>query len=210
MYRPPEFTGAFLREDKKQPITIPEDDFWAMVEAMNKPDLVLKHRPKEWWRVFLYIAYYMGLRRGEILGVTWEQILFDTLEVKVSAMTSKGRKDRMVPMAPELGQVLREWRDYQKKADLTSEVLPWPFDSYRRLYDDWHAIQSAAGIAEGENYVLKNCRSSCASDLIAAGVPTVVVKDFLGHATVATTEKYYINTKPALRSAAMARKVRVK
>ena len=38
---------------------------------------------------------------------------------------------------------------------------------------------------------------------------TVVVKDFLGHATVATTENYYINTKPALRAAANARKVRL-
>jgi hypothetical protein len=29
----------------------------------------------------------------------------------------------------------------------------------------------------------------------------------LGHATVATTENYYINTKPAMRAAANARKV---
>jgi integrase len=37
----------------------------------------------------------------------------------------------------------------------------------------------------------------------------VVVKDFLGHATVASTERYYINTQPALRAAALARKVRL-
>ena len=67
----------------------------------------------------------------------------------------------------------------------------------------------AAGIPDGEHYVPKNCRSSCASALIAANVPTVVVKDFLGHATVATTENYYINTKPAIRSAAAARKFRL-
>jgi len=52
-------------------------------------------------------------------------------------------------------------------------------------------------------------RSSCASELIAANVPTVVVKDFLGHESVTTTETYYCNTKPALRSAANARKVRL-
>ena len=62
---------------------------------------------------------------------------------------------------------------------------------------------------QSKHYVPKNCRSSCASELIAAGVPTVVVKDFLGHASVTTTEQYYINTKPALRSAAVARKVRL-
>jgi integrase len=86
-------------------------------------------------------------------------------------------------------------------------VLPWPYDSYRPLYYDWHAIQTAAGIPEGQHYVPKNCRSSCASGLIAAGIPTVVVKDFLGHEGVQTTENYYINTKPALRAVAEARTV---
>jgi len=43
----------------------------------------------------------------------------------------------------------------------------------------------------------------------SATIRIVVVKDFLGHASVATTENYYINTKPALRAAAAARKVRL-
>ncbi len=65
----------------------------------------------------------------------------------------------------------------------------------------------AAGIPEGENYVPKDCRSTCASELTANDVPTVVVRDFLGHASVTTTERYYINTKPALRAAAHVRKI---
>ncbi len=127
----------------------------------------------------------------------------------VSARTSKGRKDRVLPMAPELASVLKRWRTSQPTIPLAGEVLPWPFDTYRRLYVDWHVVQAAAGIAEERHYVPKDCRSSCASELIAAGVPTAVVKDFLGHATVTTTERYYINTQPALRAAAAARKVRL-
>lgn len=110
-------------------------------------------------------------------------------------------------MAPELAQVLREWKESQRPMKGKEEVLPWPYESYRQLYLDWHIIQKAAGIPDGQHYVPQNCRSSCASGLIAAGVPTVVVKDFLGHGTVTTTEKFYINTKPALRAAAQARKV---
>ena len=86
-------------------------------------------------------------------------------------------------------------------------VAAWPYDHLDSIYDDWHAIQKAAGIPDGRHYVPKNCRSTCASGLIAANVPTVVVKDFLGHQSVATTENYYINTKPALRAAGNARKV---
>jgi integrase len=209
LVRLPDFTAVFLRVDATQPVTIPEEDFLSMITALQGPDLVLRKRPKEWWRVFLYVAYYLGLRRGEILGLTWDRIHFDTLEARVLAITSKGRKDRVVPLPPELAEVLRKWRDSQGKEDAKGEVLPWPYPSYRQIYSDWHTIQTAAGIEAGQHYVPKNCRSSCASELIAAGVPTVVVKDFLGHATVATTEKYYINTKPALRAAALARKVKV-
>jgi integrase len=46
----------------------------AMVEALKNPKLILEIRTREWWRVFLYIAYYLGLRRGEILGLIWEQV----------------------------------------------------------------------------------------------------------------------------------------
>jgi integrase len=108
-----------------------------------------------------------------------------------------------------MANLFRDWKGRQPDATFNDPVLPWPYDFIDRMYDDWHAIQKAAGIPEGEHYVPKNCRSTCASGLIAANVPTVVVKDFLGHATVATTENYYINTKPALRAAANARKVRL-
>ena len=90
-----------------------------------------------------------------------------------------------------------------------AEVLPWPFQAYRELYTDWHAIQKAAGIEDGEHYVPKNLRSTCASELIRAGQPTVVVKDFLGHSGLTTTENYYINTTPAMRAAADAREIKI-
>lgn len=207
--RVPDLTSVFIRVDRKQPTTIPESDFLSMLKALKKCDLSLRIRPAPWWRVFLYLAYYLGLRRGEILGLTWERVHLDTMEVVVSARTSKGRKDRVLPMAPELASLLKQWRASQPTIPLAGEVLPWPFDTYRQLYTDWHAIQKAAGIPAERRYVPKDCRSSCASELIAAGVPTAVVKDFLGHASVTTTERYYINTQPALRAAAAARKVRL-
>jgi len=205
----PDFKEVFIREDRKQPVVMPEQDFVAIVKSLRNPDLKLVRRPAGWWRVFLYVAYYLGLRRGEILGLTWTKVSFEMLEVRGLAPTSKGRKERVVPMAPDLAGVLQQWRSEQGNPGANDAVLPWPYDNYRQLYDDWHMIMKAAGIPDGEHYVPKNCRSTCASALIAANVPTVVVKDFLGHQSVATTETYYINTKPALRAAANARQVRL-
>ena len=178
-----------------------------MIGALKNQDLVLTKRSAEWWRVFLYVAYYLGFRRGEILSLSWDDINFTTLDVRVQAATSKGRKERLVPMAREMAKVLEDWKARSDQTNSSDPVLPWPYDTYRQLYEDWHIIQKMAGIPENAHYVPKNCRSTCASELIANQVPTVVVKDFLGHATVATTENYYINTKPAMRAAAQARKV---
>ena len=52
----PDFKGVFIRENRKKPVIIPEEDFMEMVKALRKPDLVLKHRPADWWRMFLYIG----------------------------------------------------------------------------------------------------------------------------------------------------------
>ena len=139
----------------------------------------------------------------------WDRVFLDTLEVHVVASSSKSRKDRVIGIPHEIGGMLRQWRERQPEAKGSDPVFPWPYSDYNNIYEDWHAIQKAAGIKDGEHYVPKNCRSSCASELIAANVPTVVVKDFLGHESVTTTETYYCNTKPALRAAANARKVRL-
>lgn len=205
----PDFKGVFVRENRNRPVIMPEEDFLVLVKALGSPAIGLSKRPPAWWKVFLYLAYYLGLRRGEALGLTWDCVSIETLEIRILAPTSKGRKERVVPIAPEIGNMLGDWKRSSGPARDRDEVLPWPYDGYRPFYDDWHAIQKAAGIPDGQHYVPKNCRSTCASALIAANVPTVVVKDFLGHATVATTENYYINTKPALRAAAAARPVRI-
>ncbi len=203
----PDFHGLFVREELKNPVVVPREDFAAMVAALKSENLKLKTASPDWWKIFLYLSYYLGLRRNETLSLTWSDVSLETMEVRVMAATSKGRRERMVPIAPEIRNLLQQWKQQYPSAGLKSPVLPWDHDSYFPLYGDWHAIQTAGGIPEGQHYVPKNFRSTCASDLIASNVPTVVVKDFLGHATVATTETYYINTKPALRAAAQAREV---
>lgn len=205
--RVPDFTGLMVRLDDKQPAIIPEEDFRAIVAALRNPELVLRRATAGWWRVFLYVANYLGMRRGEIFGLTWDRIRFDANEVVVSAGSSKSRRDRVLPMTDELARVLSQWRSSQPTLPMSGEVLPWTYASYRPMYDDWHAILDAAGMPEDEHYTPHDCRSTCASELIAANVPTAVVKDFLGHSTVTTTERYYLNTTPALRAAANARKV---
>lgn len=202
----PDFGSIFLKEDRKNPTIMPEQDFVALIQAL-KGDIDLRKRTSGWWTAFLYVSYYLGLRRGETLSLIWDDINFIKSEVRVQAPTSKSRKERIVPIAAGMAEILQEWQSECTAVHPQDYVLDWPFNTYRPLYIDWHLIQDAAEIPEGQHYVPKDCRSTCASELIANAVPTVVVKDYLGHASVTTTETYYINTKPALRSAANVRPV---
>jgi integrase len=203
----PDFGGVFIRVDQEPPTIIPEGDFKTIVASLNKPELKLKMRSRGWWKAFLYLAYYLGLRRGELLGLEWKHVDLAARELRVSARTSKGRKFRVLPIAEELATVLEAWKQEHQSSTKDGQVLPWELDSYRQIYIDWHEILNTAGIPKDEQYVPHDCRSSCASALIGAGVPTVVVKDVLGHQSIATTERYYINTEPALRAAVLRRKV---
>ena len=66
----PDFGPIFLKEDRKKPTIMPEEDFLAMIAALT-PALNLPKRSCGWWRAFLYVSYYLGLRRGETLSLIY-------------------------------------------------------------------------------------------------------------------------------------------
>ena len=59
-------------------------------------------------------------------------------------------------MASELAELLKKWREECSEAGPKDPVLPWPYDTYRQLYDDWHIIMDAAGIPEGQHCGLRH------------------------------------------------------
>ena len=66
----PDFGPIFLKEDRKKPTIMPEEDFLAMIAALTLA-LNLPTRSCGWWRAFLYVSYYLGLRRGETLSLIY-------------------------------------------------------------------------------------------------------------------------------------------
>lgn len=142
----------------------------------------------------------LGVRRNEALGLKWADKYFEANEATVQAISSKGRRYRTLPMNERLVSVLSEWRS-DTPARPTATVLPWEKNSIRPSYDDWNRILDKAGLPTGTRVVPKHFRSTCGSELIQAGAPTVVANDFLGHASVTTTESHYINTGSSLKKA---------
>lgn len=196
----PSFTDAFVKVDKTDPVCLPLDIQQKLVAAVTSEKFVPRIASKGWWEVFLALLNVTGARRGELLGLTWDRIDFDGRTIKIKAGTSKSRRDRTLPLpaANALWALLADWRERTKG----ERVFPWTSDTYRSFYDDWDRLQEAAGVT---GVVPKNMRSTTASELVAAGVGTMTVKDFLGHASVTTTEQWYAATGQALKTAAEQR-----
>ncbi len=191
----PKFKTAFLKEEFKLPVKISLEDRQKLLAALDA--VVLVQRSAEWWRVFIQILNDTGCRPGEALNLKWEAVDLDNMEVIYRK--TKGHRERALPIDENLAAMLRAWKPAGAKPSMV--VLPQIKTTRRQLYDEWEKIRSAAGV----KFVLKNFRSTCGSELIEKNVPTVVVRDFLGHSTVVTTEKAYINTSGTLRSAAAKR-----
>jgi integrase len=191
----PKFKNAWVREDQRKPVVVPKEEYERILANIGKVKLTKATAP--WWTVATTLLFWLGVRRGEIINsLKWENVNLDSLgseELTVVSETSKGRKTRVLPLMPELVKMLREWR-----AANPDEVYVLPYSGdLRNLYSDWHLFAGKR--------VPKNGRSTTGSLMALANVPTVVIKDFLGHSSVVVTERYYTNTTAALRKAAEAR-----
>lgn len=193
----PEWQTLKVREDERDPAVVPQDVFDKMLSALNTPGLALR-RPVKWWRMFLQLLHWTGCRTGELLKLTWASVDFKENCLNVSASASKGRRDKSIPLTVALVNALENWRVSCGNGQLEDQIFPLDCSS-RQIYVDWKRIETAAGLP---HHLPKHYRSSRACKLVELGEPTLVIRDWLGHSSVTTTERYYASGKHRLPIAA--------
>jgi integrase len=130
---------------------------------------------------YVRLAAYTGIRKGHLLRLTARDVKDGWITLDRS---SKTRTLQTVPLHPKVAGI--------------AERLPLGV-SENRLDWEWRAARKAAGI----DCRFHDLRHTCASWLVQAGVPLLTVRDFLGHSTVAVTQRY-AHLQPAhLRDAVM-------
>lgn len=147
-------------------------------------------------------AMYAGLRRGEIMALTWNSIDLKagTIDVRRSwdmehgPGETKSRNRRRVPIAATLREHLAVERLRQPHGvELCFGLAPnRPFRPDRlqeRADDAW----KGAGL---ERLTLHSCRHTFASFAIAAGVNAKALSSYMGHSSVAITLDRYGHLMP--------------
>lgn len=144
----------------------------------------------------LRVLAYTGVRVGEAVGLKWSDVDFDHHRLIVQRSVSgdvegptKSWQVRYVPLAEPAHQALRRLAvraDFTSRDDyvfvnrLGRRVEP---SAYRRRF---HRARQAAGLRHMKLHGLRHGAGS----LIARETDAVFVQHFLGHAKLATTERY--------------------
>ncbi len=119
----------------------------------------------------ILIAFYTGMRRGEVMQLTQDNISEDTFLLGDPDQIKTGRA-RSVPIHPALQDAITR--------------LPIPHNPM------WasHAFARVAESVGLGHLHLHDIRHSLASALVQADVPIYTVANILGHASVKTTQRY--------------------
>ena len=164
------------------------------------------------YRVITYLAFTLGLRREEIIGLTWKHIDFTSGSLEISQAVSyivgvplmvKDPKNevsnRTLGLTQECTNLLKHLQDLQKagfeKANLTWKESSFVFTQLKSTkvmhlnsYNTWlKKFLVGTGLPKSSIHKL---RHAFGTYQLAAGVDLATVKDAMGHADLRTTSLY--------------------
>jgi len=139
-----------------------------------------------------------GIRRGEALALTWDNVNLRAGILTVAGETAKSHHTRHIPLNLEARDILTAWK---KQGDGTSLIFPArdgdPLGSVKK---SWAGVLADAKIT---GFRWHDLRHHFASRLVMAGADLYTVKDLLGHSTISVTERY-AHLAPEHKQAAVA------
>ncbi|MEE8423920.1 MAG: site-specific tyrosine recombinase/integron integrase, partial [Thermodesulfobacteriota bacterium] len=175
--------------ENRLPTTITVDEAFSLVEA-PKSDKPLEKRN----RAILEVFYSTGIRVSELVGLDLDSVDFDTGVIKV---LGKGGKERISLLGSKAMAVLKDYlnsgRDRLINKDTCSEralflnarggrLTP---RSIERVVDRYVKI---AGV--NKKISPHSLRHSFATHMLDSGADLRSIQEFLGHASLSTTQKY--------------------
>ncbi len=135
---------------------------------------------KGYLRVLIYLALTTGMRKGELLSLTWKQV--DLLNGYVHLEETKTRRRRSIPLPPETVEILESWKAHRAPRDPGKRVFP--VKDFKR---SWRTALKRAGI---EDFRFHDLRHTFASHLVMSGVDLRTLSELLGHKTLRMVQRY--------------------
>ncbi len=128
------------------------------------------------------IALNTGMRRGEVLGLRWEQV--DLRHGFILLDTSKNGERREIPINTTVEELLNEMPHSIESVYVFADRNGNP---YKEVKNSFPTALRKAGICD---FRFHDLRHTFASHLVMAGVDLTSVKELLGHKKLTMTMRY--------------------
>jgi len=142
-------------------------------------------------RPIVKIAYHMGMRKDEILRLTWPEVDLRKGFIRLPAERTKTDTPRTIPLHPEVRTTL----DKLPRGLHTDRVFlryGQPFDEIK------HGFQSDCERAKIENFTFHDLRHCALNNLRKAGNDYFKIMAMSGHKTISVFKRYNLVTEEEL------------
>lgn len=162
------------------------------------------------FRCMLYLMVTTGVRRGELLGLQWQDIDFDSLTIdikrNVTYTSAKGTivdtpktecSIRTIPLISSVANLLKEYQE-EMFISFKAKDFVFPSEKGKSIPRDPNSVTSKV-----KNFMKANdlpdlsphdLRHSCATLLLNSGADIKSVQNILGHTDASTTLNFYVRS----------------
>jgi integrase len=173
-----------LAKFRKRPVAYPDADLKKFFGACS-----------DWDRAFFALLLATGLRKGEMQTLEWSDLDLARRRVTVTAkpqygFTPKDWEERTVPLTAEVVRILKKHKKESTSVLVfASPLKPAQLASPAYLHDRCKYVADLAGLNK-EEWHLHRFRDTAATRWLRAGIDVRTVQAWLGHESLATTQKY--------------------
>ena len=136
------------------------------------------------------MLYSLGIRRAELIGINDEDISFSKGEIKV---TGKRSKQRVIPVPQKLLDKITAWQRFRdKNQERNGNENPLLSVKGKRITPNqvYRFVKKALAASTARKKSPHALRHSFASGMLNGGAEIDSVREFLGHASLSTTQIY--------------------
>jgi len=184
-------------------LKLPKHKLVREMKPFNKEEVyILLENSDGWFRNFLAVAFYTGMRLGEIIALTWNDINFEEKYINVDKRIKKGELNtpktkagiRKIPLLNMLEPYLKD----QLRNSKSVNVFVNP-TTQKRFYDTKHLTRHWKELLDKVKFeyrVLYNTRHTFATNMIRANVSILDLAQMMGHSNIEEITRTYAKYLP--------------
>ena len=176
--------------------------------------LALRGALPDYAQVAASLAYYSGMRMGEVCSLQWRQVNWTEGKLYLQAQDTKTNTPRVLYLTGDLYRVLHTWKH---RCDMKWPTCPWICHRggirLQSLKHSWRKACQAVGVGQLVKDATKGCkvwqgkiphdfRRTAVRNMVRAGVPEKVAMAISGHKTRSVFDRYNIVNEKDLEQAA--------